>query len=245
MLCQVKIPFKSSKNLRYSRLSSSVMHGIIMENISPEYADKMHGQSLRPFSQYVSNRNGSNLWVISTLDREAFENIICPVTEMKTAFVRHKNDVISFGNPEQVIISYNELLLHNKFITGKYDLIRLDFVTPTAFKSAGNYVNIPSVRLLFGSLARRFDSFYGIQNNDYEVFICEAERNISFAEYSLNSSSFSLEGIRVPSFMGNVVFRITGDEDFRRYISMLCEFAEYSGTGIKTALGMGQISVSR
>lgn len=245
MLCQIKIPFTSRKNLHYGRLSSSVMHGILMENISPEYAGRMHEQSLRPFSQYVRCENGCNSWVVSTLDREAFENIILPLLSLKTADVRHKNDVIYFGETEPEIISYNELLRRNAITSGKSKNIRIEFVTPTAFKSMGSYVNIPSVRLIFGSLARRFDSFYGIDGNDYEEFLTETESRVSVAEYQLNSSFFSLEGVRVTSFMGHMAVRITGDNDYRSYLSMLCDFAVYSGIGIKTALGMGQVTVSR
>lgn len=241
MLCQIKIPFTSRRKLHYGILASSVMHGILMESISPDYAEKMHEKSLRPFSQYVHYENNCNFWIVSTLDRVAYENIIIPLLSLKTAEVRQKNDTIYFHTAEQKIISYNELLAHNNITSGKSSNIRIDFITPTAFRSAGSYVNIPSSRLIFNSLARRFDICYGIQNNDYEVFLSEVEKYISITEYSLKSTAFSLEGRNVPAFMGYIVMNIKGDCQLRSYLSMLCEFAVYSGTGIKTALGMGQV----
>lgn len=241
MLCQIKIPFTSRRNLHYEVLASSVMHGILMENISPDYAGKMHEKSLRPFSQYVHYENNCNFWTISTLDREAYENIIIPLLSLKTTEVRHKNDTIYFHAAEQKIISYNELIGRNNISVGKSIHIRIDFITPTAFRSSGSYVNIPSARLILNNLARRFDVCYGIQNNNYEIFLSEVEKYVSITEYSLNSKYFSLEGKNVPAFMGYIIMRITGDLQLKSYLSMLCEFAAYSGTGIKTALGMGQV----
>ena len=51
----------------------------------------------------------------------------------------------------------------------------------------------------------------------------------------------SIENRYALSFTGNIKIRIKGDEQFISYIRMLCRFAEFSGIGIKTAIGMGQV----
>ncbi len=243
MICRIEIPFESSKRLNYSFYASSVMQGIIMENISGNYAEEMHKQALRPYSQFSACRSGQNIWTISVLSREAYDNIVIPILSMKQAEVRHNNDIITFGKPAVEIMTYQQLLCENSVNSAKSDAVELDFTTPTAFKSSGKYVILPTLRLIFSSLAKRFDTFFGISNNNYEALADEIEENVTISDYKLSSSSFSLEGVRLPSFRGSLKIRIKGSGDFRSYIRMLCRFAEFSGVGIKTAIGMGQIRI--
>ena len=241
MLCQIKIPFKSKKKLHYGFLASSVMQGILMENIPSFYADKMHDQNLRPYSQFTDFSDGTNIWTISSLNHEAYDNIIEPVLKLTTAKVRHNYDILTFEKPLIIFLTYEQLLAESYSSGKKTDICVLEFITPTAFKSSGSYVILPSLRLIFLSLAKRFDAFFGIGNNDYESLAVEIERSITVSYYKLSGASFSLEGIRLPSFTGNIKIRIKGDEQFISYIRMLCRFAEFSGIGIKTAIGMGQV----
>ena len=241
LICKVNIPFESEKNIEYNIRASSVMHGLLMEKISPDYARKMHDNISRPFSQYVRYENNRNIWTVSAIGKEACENIITPVLNLKTAYIKYKNDNISFGNPEKICFSFDDFLNKNYISDEKNITRKLDIITPAAFKSSGQYVILPTLRLIFLSIARKFDSVFGIENNNYEVLADEIEKNVSAVNYTLSGSSFSLEGIKIPSFTGNIKLKINGENDFKSYISMLCDLSQYSGIGIKTALGMGQV----
>ena len=186
--------------------------------------------------------DGANVWTISSLNHEAYDNIIEPMLKLTSANVRHNNDLLTFEKPLITSLTYEQLLAEN-YSSGKNadNSCVPEFITPTAFKSSGSYVILPSLRLIFLSLARRFDIFYGIDDNDYESLAEEIERSITVSDYKLSGASFSLEGIRLPSFTGNIKIRIKGDEQFISYIRMLCRIAEFSGIGIKTAIGMGQV----
>lgn len=241
MLCKIKIPFESRKGLNYDFYASSLMQGIMMENIPGYYAEKMHGLSLRPYSQSSSCSGGHNIWTVSTLSREAYDNIITPLLSLKSACVRHKGDIISFGAPDTEILTYSQLLAENAATDGNNDKLKLEFITPTAFKSSGNYIIIPTLRLIFQSLAKRFDTFFGIEHNNYEDLFNAIDNYIRITDYELSSTSFSLEGVRIPSFNGSLTLNVKAPAEFRSYIRMLCRFAEFSGVGIKTAIGMGSI----
>lgn len=244
MLCRIKIPFESRKGLSYDFFASSVMQGIMMESIPGFYAEKMHSLALLPYSQYSVCLNGNNVWTVSALSREAYENIITPLLALKSAEVRHKSDTITFGSADTEILSYEQLLAENAAVSGKSDLLKLEFLTPTAFKSSGRYIILPTLRLIFQSLARRFDTFFGIEDNNYDDLFNEIDNCVTVSDYELSSSSFSLEGVRIPSFKGSLTLRMKGETEFRSYIRMLCRFAEFSGIGIKTAIGMGSVKYS-
>ena len=105
---------------------------------------------------------------------------------------------------------------------------------------AKKYCNIPFAALIFQNLERRFAQNCSINDVIRNFDIDEIERNISVSSYNLHSTSFQLEGVSVPSFMGNISFIINGNKEFKSYINLLAEYANYSGVGIKTALGMGK-----
>ena len=71
----------------------------------------------------------------------------------------------------------------------------------------------------------------------------EIHELVNIVGYNLRSRTFHLEGIRIPSFIGNITIRIGGNKQFVNLINMLCECGKYSGVGIKTAIGMGAINV--
>ena len=62
--------------------------------------------------------------------------------------------------------------------------------------------------------------------------------------YRLQSVSFQLEGVRIPSFIGEVRWKIRGPQTMVNYANMLLKFGTYSGVGIKTSLGMGAIEIN-
>ena len=65
LLCKLKmeLPYKSVCVNQSSRLQ-----GVLMEHISEEYADILHEQGLKPYSQAVIHDNGRIFWVVNTLN---------------------------------------------------------------------------------------------------------------------------------------------------------------------------------
>ena len=70
--------------------------------------------------------------------------------------------------------------------------------------------------------------------------ICEHAQVI---RYDLKSVSFSLEGVKIPSFIGKITIKLHGTDTMANFVNMLFEFGEYSGVGIKTSLGMGYMKI--
>lgn len=139
-------------------------------------------------------------------------------------------------------ISYQQLFAKHYINMSPNRFVSFDFLSPTAFKSNGTYINIPTPRLIFSGLAKRYDGTCQIHDALYEALFSEIEQNITIFSYYLRSTVFHLEGVHIPSFQGSITLRVTGNETFLSYINMLAEYASYAGIGIKTALGMGNVS---
>ncbi len=245
MIYKVTIPFTSDEGIKYTPIASSLMHGLLMETIDIRYADQLHTQGLHPYSQFVDNIDGHNVWTLNLLDDESYERIALPITSLTSAHIRYKNDVIFFGKAAVTRLSYEELFFSNRTNNHSSDMLKMEFLTPTAFKSSGRYSILPTLRQIILSISKRFDSAFGIEFNDYTELEEAVLRELTVSHFKLESTSFSVDGARIPSFKGSIEFRIKGEDNFRSYICMLGDFAQYSGVGIKTALGMGRVRTQK
>ena len=231
-----------SNNLRYH--SAALLHGVVMELVSPEYAGKMHISSLRPYSQSLRTVQGKNIWKLCTLDEEAEKEIISVFleSERKDIYLKHYDETLHIASKELYKTTYQDLI-EKYYFADNERIMRLQFCTPCSFKQDGKYVFMPDIHLIYQSLMKRFDSFS--ENNS--IWMEEALEDLaSYTEiigYNLRSNFFSLEGVRIPAFQGNLTIKLHGPQQLVNLAALLFRYGEYSGAGIKTAMGMGNIQV--
>lgn len=212
-----------------------------MENIDTDYAEQLHLSQIHPYSQYITGEDGCVIWHINTFDDVSFEKIIKQLSKdvLKKVELKSKNIQLTVLSKEYSKDSYDDLLNEYYLESRSVRYITIRFITPTAFKSNGKYVIFPTSKLILNSLAKRYDNFSGstsiLDDHLYEYI----ENNTEIVEYDLKSIKFSLEGITIPSFIGSVKIRLSGSREFICLMNMLLRYGEYSGTGIKTSLGMG------
>ncbi|MDE7432857.1 MAG: CRISPR system precrRNA processing endoribonuclease RAMP protein Cas6, partial [Lachnospiraceae bacterium] len=70
-------------------------------------------------------------------------------------------------------------------------------------------------------------------------------KNTKVTKYNLQSVFFSLEGVKIPAFIGKIRIRVDGTETMQRFVRLLLEYSEYSGIGIKCSLGMGAVRLEK
>lgn len=224
---------------------ASTMHGVLMEHLESDYQDYMHRDGLRPYTQAVLQMDSQSfLWRICTLTKEAEEKIIQPLLQKENFFLKYKDQELRAESRELRSISY-ESLISDYYFEKQPRVFHMEFMTPTAFKSHGEYVFMPSVRLIFQSLMRKYDAFSTDTAIGNDEILEQIENNVRITGYRLRSVKFSLEGIRVPAFMGTITMYIKGPQQLVNLIRMMAEFGQYSGVGIKTSLGMGTYKIKK
>lgn len=222
----------------------SLLQGVLMELIEPEYAAYLHSRDLLPYSQYLSvTKFGGAVWTVSALDEESCEKIIVPLTEKIAAGgtfeLSRKGICFSVGEYRVRKSTYKEFA--DAFFIPEETSRRggLTLVTPCAFKSDGRYQNMPCVRWVIQSLMHRFDAC----SDTVKTYDAEALEHIcghtAISSFRLRSASFPLERVKIPSFVGQLGFFTSGSPTMAGLVNMLLRFGEYSGIGIKTAMGMG------
>lgn len=240
MLAELRMELKMDKP-GFGYYQSSNMQGVLMEQIDSSYAEYLHRQGLNPYSQYIVSGE-KNEWVIKTLTREAYQYIVLPLLdEHFTDFVIEKKDIqIKICNKTSKTMEKQVLM--DEFYQKEYSrYMDLEFLTPTAFKSNGRYVIIPEIKYIFQSLMNKYSAASAEMDMYDEDTLEQLVQNSSIIQYKLRSVYFPMEGIKIPSFKGELGIKVNGTATMAKYARLLIRFGEYSGIGIKTAMGMGGI----
>lgn len=122
---------------------------------------------------------------------------------------------------------------------------RIDFTfrSPVAFHAQSALVPFPMPDLLFGSLVDRWNAACEIKlHPDTRRYAAEC---VAVRRYRMSTMYLRFEDSPYTPITGGIGFvsyaAFRGDEYWRRIISALAGFAAYSGVGIRTTVGLGQI----
>lgn len=243
MLSKIIMELDIPQGREMSIFKSSLFHGAMMEHISYEYAEQLHESALKPFSQNLRRTDsGKWLWTVSALNEEAYERIIKPLAETDDIVLTHDDMKIHIASRQIVRTSADELFERNYYGERNQRFVNFDIETPVSFKNDGKYLFYPEPMLILPNLIHRFDAFSENTEIYEDALMDELYSAAELSDFNIRSTSFYLEKVRIPSFTGRITLKISGSQNLVNLVNMLADFAEYSGVGIKTALGMGAVN---
>jgi CRISPR-associated endoribonuclease Cas6 len=116
----------------------------------------------------------------------------------------------------------------------------LRFVSPTAFRSGGYNVLFPIPRLVWQSANRAWSAVSRVDLGDNLHLL--AEEGVKPARFNLSTHILHFDRSRQVGVVGRCEYMLgADDEDLCRAFHLLARFCEYSGLGMKTTMGMGQV----
>ena len=242
MIRSLEIKLAAPTGVKLTQSACSLLHGVLMEHIDSTYAELLHQQSLRPYSQYLyfdKERTGV-YWRLTALNKQADDELLGAAFSLPTTVYLKKKQM-------EVQLVSKEYLKETSYA----DIAEKCFAQPLAgkylscsFKSEGQYVIFPQPQFLLGSLVKRWNCFADKERLDALGLAQDLAQETYVADYKLSLHSFSVDGARIPAFRGLYVLGMKNNVMCNRIIAMLGEYANYSGIGIKTALGMGAVKTS-
>lgn len=238
-----KLEMRLDGNLEISNQMASTFHGALMEMLPQDYADELHESKLHPYTQHLERRAGNWYWIVTTLNEKASVTILKDtLLQIEGIDLKKHETYLSIDQKTYHELSEEELAkAFYEGNNGRYISIR--FVTPTAFKRNGIYLNYPDLRSIYSNLMNKYDASNEQDSMKDEDTLEQLVQNTTVARYRLHSTVFCLEGIRIPAFAGEMTLRIGGNRTMCNFARMLFQFGEYSGVGIKTSLGMGAMEL--
>ncbi len=117
----------------------------------------------------------------------------------------------------------------------------LNFVTPTTFRSHGNYLPLPVPQLVFGGLLERWQTWSPV---DLGAGAGAALEGIVVRRHRLASVAVQLKGL-VPGFVGAAEFELrSAGGPYGGLVGVLARFARFAGVGAKVSTGFGCVDVT-
>lgn len=111
----------------------------------------------------------------------------------------------------------------------------LEFLSPTVFRSKGNYLLFPEFEQVYRSLANTWKTF-----SDEPLGDCNLE-GVEVIKYNLKTVMEKYDRYQVPGFIGNCQYSITGNGELARTMGILGYYAGFAGIGYKRTMGQGQV----
>ena len=243
MNCMAKLELHIQSDGELAFQMSSLFHGVLMEILPEDYAEYLHQSGLHPFSQHLEKRQEKWYWVICCLNETARDIIIKKALwNLKQFPLKRQQQKIEILDKKYTECTYKELM--DSFYGEKDSkYIQVRFNSPTAFKSQGQYVFYPELKYVFQSLMNRYDAALEEDAMRDQETLEQLCNNAKIIRYDLRSVSFSLEGVKIPAFMGDITIKMNGTQTMANFARMLFLFGTYAGVGIKTSLGMGSIQL--
>ncbi|REJ42950.1 MAG: CRISPR system precrRNA processing endoribonuclease RAMP protein Cas6 [Microcystis flos-aquae TF09] len=147
---------------------------------------------------------------------------------------------------EDKITSYEKLytdLIANEPESPKQ--FNLQFFTPTAFAQNRTILPLPVPTLMFRSWLEKWNHFAPIYLGGDEL-IAYLDNAFFLKQHKIQTRRVYLQQSSVSGFVGYLTLKAFNHTDplLLNIANLLIEYARFSGTGIKTRLGMGQTNIS-
>lgn len=244
----VVIPVTTPLGVKADFRWGSILHGAFMDRLPADVATRLHASELKPWTQHMEEiKTGSFLWVVSALSCEIediLEKYLLQRLPMQWT-LKQKGFQITLEAPVKVTRkSYSELLVTASRISTGGKSFCVDFVTPTAFKSAGKYISSPSSGLIFRSLLQKWNVFSADPYNSSEIDPNQIIYGIDTKVDQIVSAAYSVNGQTIPGFRSKLLVSLNGSPAMNQLNILLLCYAKFAGVGIKTALGMGGVTVT-
>lgn len=240
MITQYQLLLNPQQECRVQQEWGYRLYAALLEAVGDPIASKVHQDSISPISQYISIQDGNPCWTVNLLNEEweeAAGDVLC---KKKDFFLKKDSVLLDVRERRSRTILDVETLLAGKGVDGRH---QLQFCTPTAFKSQGKYISLPTQRLILQSLIKQWNgciSHCPIEDTDGEGLEALAA-GLRVAQFRLQDKTYNLKGNHITGFVGTMVLENQLQGFHKELADALLYFAEFSGIGIKTTLGMGGI----
>lgn len=240
MLRQVEFELILPEGEKLNQSMGSLLQGLLMERTDSSWAEEMHTQQVRPYSQYVTVAEGKPVWRIQTITDRAFERLIYPLLSKNHYHLTQRDYDIGLSH-FRIIKQETFSDIETRYVLNheKIHHIHLRFLTSTSCKTQGGYAIFPFPYLILKNLVSKWNAYTDGSLIDSDRTADQLDGEMQVVDYHLHMHPFSLEGRRIRAFRGDVSYGLFQNDMAARLTAVLADFASYAGTGMKTALGMG------
>ncbi|UOF92508.1 CRISPR system precrRNA processing endoribonuclease RAMP protein Cas6 [Fodinisporobacter ferrooxydans] len=252
MLCLWSITLACITEGKVRGNEGEAVHGWLfnnLRNLSPEIASRWHEVQVKPFRVSFKNFSAGKNYV----QGDTATLMIGAATFEAVHFIGEliqKIDCVKLGTAIFLMketsilqqITYDDLI-QSSFTSVSTKERKVQFLSPTTFRSEGVHILFPTPELFFSGLGRKFNALY---QKPFPPFSINWDREILINRYRLQTTNVSFVKYKIVSFTGDMIFSPTGNNISDYTVSifkLLCDFANYMGIGYKSTMGLGHVKI--
>ena len=244
-IMSIELVISADPSIKIVQSIGSVLHGVLMELVGTEYAGRLHESGLRPYSQYIyfDKDKKQYIWRLSAVTADAVNHILKPVLKMpEKIFLKQKRGYLYVKERSILEETSYEALIH-KFWSGDrlYTQAKLQCMGTTSFKVDKRYTIFPEAFRIYRYLLRQWNQFSTFGMLDTDSLLGNLETGVFIRDYNLRMGIYGLEGVKIRGFRGQVIMQFKRNVELQRVLALLSYYSQFTGLGIKTALGMGGV----
>lgn len=243
MITQYVITLKAIQGHPLYSDSAYRLYAYLLEKLPVADGQWLHEEGARSISQFLcyDKEEKTYRWTVNILTDEAAEILVPVMDSLLEVTVESQ----TFPVLDKTIRKITAELLLNRARDEIGNKRTLSFLTAASFKQNGRYVIFPQERLILQSLIMRWNEVFPQYVLEDEDAFQAILTGIHIVDYQLRTSRFHLKGIRIPGFIGSCIVEARLALPLMELWNTLLLFADYSGIGIKTGLGMGGLQVEK
>lgn len=217
-------------------------YGWLMDQVPEKYGDKLHNDGFTPISQCLitDRKNQRIIWKVSLLNDEAIQILDGCLTSLSAMEI----DEMKIKAALQKVKSISELSeLADANDSVDVQRISIDFISPTSFKINGRYAIFPDTDHIVSSIVQQWEHVFPESTISDKDAIEMLKKSLLISDYRLRGSRFYMKNSCIHGFAGKIIVSSHLAGPMQEIWRMMLSLAEYTGIGIKTALGMGGVRV--
>ena len=218
------------------------LYAWLLSQIPSDAAEMLHSQQDHPITQFVTfdKEKDASIWNIHLLSAETAE-LFAPVIESMETISLHTGSISAVSQLSKAELRFEDIIQQAR--QNDSSRAELRFLTAASFKQNGRYVIFPQEKLILQSLVNRWNNFcaeYPLRDPDALRML---EDGIYIRDYALKTVRYHLKNVYIPAFVGRVTLDTRLPVPLAELWHAILLWANYSGIGIKTTLGMGGTTV--
>lgn len=210
------------------------LYALLLSMVPREMGDKIHGMQMTPISQKVLK----DRWIMTLMGEETAEVLAEPILQLSSFDInKGKRHVEILEKKVSVIDDIDHL-----YLEAPEKQFELKLQTPVAFKSRQQYQLLPANRLILQSLIRRWNFCFPLYPiSEEEENVQQMAEMLHLRALRLESEVFRTKGAVIPGVTGSMSFESMEEGETDQILRTLIALGNYTGIGIKTAIGMGGV----
>lgn len=232
-------------------IKPDILHGLFFKLLPPELAEDLHGSygDIKPYSLACRELFGDGQTKVLHLEINLLEDKLLPkvlsgavLKEGKKLFLGKVgvSDFSILPVGERGIVTYQSLVGE----TGEHRKWFVRFKKPTTFRRNDIDLPLPLPELIFKGLVKRWNAFspipVGVDLRPFYNLVKVSKCAVRTQKVELSS------GGKLTTFTGYTLLDLSPvrNEKALKWFGILLNFANWSGIGRKTTMGLGKVAVS-